>query len=59
MAFAPQIRDPERHKFTTPSGKIEIYSMALAAKPDPYGLGRHPADPDLDRAGRRRTRAIR
>jgi anaerobic dimethyl sulfoxide reductase subunit A len=40
VAFAAQIRDPEHHKFSTPSGKIEIYSMALAAKPDPYGLGR-------------------
>jgi anaerobic dimethyl sulfoxide reductase subunit A len=38
VAFAAQIRDPETHKFTTPSGKIEIYSMALAANPDPYGL---------------------
>ena len=40
-----EIRDPERHKFTTPSGKIEIYSMALAANPDPYGLGRIPPIP--------------
>jgi anaerobic dimethyl sulfoxide reductase subunit A len=39
VAFAREIRDPERHPFTTPSGKIEIYSMALAANPDPYGLG--------------------
>jgi anaerobic dimethyl sulfoxide reductase subunit A len=39
VAFAREIRDPERHRFTTPSGKIEIYSMALAANPDPYGLG--------------------
>jgi anaerobic dimethyl sulfoxide reductase subunit A len=39
VAFAAEIRDPERHRFTTPSGKIEIYSMTLAAKPDPYGLG--------------------
>jgi len=39
VAFAQQIRDPDNHKFTTPSGKIEIYSMAMAAKPDPYGLG--------------------
>jgi anaerobic dimethyl sulfoxide reductase subunit A len=45
VAFARQIRDPENHKFTTPSGKIEIYSMALAAKPDPYGLGRIPPIP--------------
>jgi anaerobic dimethyl sulfoxide reductase subunit A len=39
VAFAREIRDPEQHPFTTPSGKIEIYSMTLAAKPDPYGLG--------------------
>jgi len=45
VAFARQIRDPEHHPFTTPSGKIEIYSMAIAAKPDPYGLGRIPAIP--------------
>jgi hypothetical protein len=42
VAFAAQIRDPDTHKFTTPSGKIEIYSMAMAAKPDPYGLGAMP-----------------
>ncbi|MEA2851798.1 MAG: anaerobic dimethyl sulfoxide reductase subunit, partial [Rhodospirillaceae bacterium] len=45
VAFAAQIRDPETHKFTTPSGKIEIYSMALAANPDPYGLGHIPPIP--------------
>ena len=45
VAFAPQIRDPDNHKFTTPSGKIEIYSMAMAAKPDPYGLGAMPPIP--------------
>ena len=28
-----------------PSGKIEIYSTALAANPDPYGLGRIPPIP--------------
>jgi anaerobic dimethyl sulfoxide reductase subunit A len=40
VAFAKNIREPEAHPFTTPSGKIEIYSMAIAANPDPYGLGR-------------------
>ena len=45
MAFAAQIRDPDNHRFTTPSGKIEIYSMAMAAKPDPYGLGAMPPIP--------------
>ncbi len=45
VAFAREIRDPERHPFSTPSGKIEIYSMALAANPDPYGLGPIPPIP--------------
>src|SRR6476619_891977 len=45
VAFAREIRDPARHKFTTPSGKIEIYSMAMAANPDPYGLGPMPPIP--------------
>jgi anaerobic dimethyl sulfoxide reductase subunit A len=45
VAFAKNIRDPEGHPFTTPSGKIEIYSMAIAARPDPYGLGAIPAIP--------------
>ena len=43
---------PERHRFTTPSGKIEIYSMALAANPDPYGLGAIPPIPTWVAAGR-------
>ncbi|OLB98782.1 MAG: hypothetical protein AUH30_07000 [Candidatus Rokubacteria bacterium 13_1_40CM_68_15] len=45
VAFAREIRDPERHPFSTPSGKIEIYSMALAANPDPCGLGIIPPIP--------------
>ena len=45
VAFAREIRDPERHPFTTPSGKIEIYSMRLAENPDPYGLGPIPPIP--------------
>jgi molybdopterin guanine dinucleotide-containing S/N-oxide reductase-like protein len=45
VAFAREIRDPARHPFSTPSGKIEIYSTALAANPDPYGLGTIPPIP--------------
>jgi anaerobic dimethyl sulfoxide reductase subunit A len=45
VAFAREIRDPENHRFTTPSGKIEVYSMALAARPDYYGLGVIPPIP--------------
>src|SRR5947207_888144 len=45
VAFAREIRDPARHPFTTPSGKIEIYSMAIATNPDPYGLGAIPPIP--------------
>lgn len=45
VAFAKQIRDPDKHKFSTPSGKIEIYSTVLAEKPDLYGLGAMPAIP--------------
>ena len=45
VAFAKEIRDPERHPFSTPSGKIEIYSMTLAANPDPCGLGTIPPIP--------------
>jgi anaerobic dimethyl sulfoxide reductase subunit A len=45
VAFAQEIRDPEGHPFSTPSGKIEIYSIGLAAQPDPYGLGSIPPIP--------------
>jgi anaerobic dimethyl sulfoxide reductase subunit A len=45
VAFAREIRDPENHKFSTPSGKIELYSTTLADNPDPYGLGAIPPIP--------------
>jgi anaerobic dimethyl sulfoxide reductase subunit A len=40
VAFAREIRDPDRHPFSTPSGKIEIYATRLAENPSPCGLGR-------------------
>ena len=45
VAFADQVRDPVAHPFSTPSGKIEIYSTSIAANPDPHGLGRIPPIP--------------
>jgi len=45
VAFAAEARDPVAHPFSTPSGKIEIYSAALAANPDPCGLGPIPPIP--------------
>jgi anaerobic selenocysteine-containing dehydrogenase len=33
------------HKFTTPSGKIEVHSAVLAARPDFYGLSVIPPIP--------------
>ncbi len=45
VAFAADIRDPDNHRFTTPSSQIEIYSLAMAAKPDRYGLGAMPPIP--------------
>ena len=45
VAFAAEVRDPVAHPFSTPSGKIEIYSATLAASPDPCGLGPVPPIP--------------
>src|SRR4030095_15384429 len=45
VGFRGETPRPERHPFSTPSGKIEIYSMTLAEKPDPYGLGAIPPIP--------------
>ncbi len=45
VAFSQQISDPDNHRFSTPSGRIEIYSTTLAANPDPYGLGVIPPIP--------------
>ncbi len=45
VAFADEVRDPAGHPFSTPSGKIEIYSTSIAANPDPHGLGRIPPIP--------------
>jgi anaerobic dimethyl sulfoxide reductase subunit A len=59
VAFAREIRDPERHPFSTPSGKIEIYSMAIAADPDPYGLGPIPPIPTWIDDGRPATHPLR
>ena len=45
VAFAKEIRDPENHKFATPSGKIELYSTHLQNDPNPYGIGEIPPIP--------------
>ncbi len=45
VAFARQIREGAAHPFSTPSGRIEIYSSSLAANPDPHGLGIVPPIP--------------
>jgi anaerobic dimethyl sulfoxide reductase subunit A len=45
VAFAAEVQDPAGHPFSTPSGKIEIYSATLAASPDPCGLGPIPPIP--------------
>jgi DmsA/YnfE family anaerobic dimethyl sulfoxide reductase A subunit len=45
VAFAREVRAPNLHPFSTPSGKIEVYSTTIAAKPDVYGLGPIPAVP--------------
>ncbi|MDP2952801.1 MAG: molybdopterin-dependent oxidoreductase, partial [Chloroflexota bacterium] len=35
VSFKRQIEDPERHRFPTPSGKIELFSQLLADMKDP------------------------
>lgn len=45
VAYAENVRDPEQHPFSTPSGKIEVYSTTIARDPDPYGLGPIPPIP--------------
>ena len=45
VAYTEQINDPQNHKFSTPSGKIEVYCTTLADNSDPYGLGEMSAVP--------------
>ncbi|HUG35606.1 MAG TPA: molybdopterin-dependent oxidoreductase [Candidatus Limnocylindrales bacterium] len=45
VAFAREVREPWAHPFSTPSGRIEIYSTTIAARPDVYGLGAIPPIP--------------
>jgi anaerobic dimethyl sulfoxide reductase subunit A len=45
VAFAREIREPEKHPFSTPSGKIEIYATRLAENDDLCGLGPIPPIP--------------
>ncbi|MGC8475978.1 MAG: molybdopterin-containing oxidoreductase family protein [Acetobacteraceae bacterium] len=39
VAYAREIREGAAYPFSTPSGKIEVYCPALAADPNPCGLG--------------------
>ena len=57
VAFAREVRDPERHPFSTPSGKIEIYSTTPRRPARPVRARADPADSDLDPADAT-TRAI-
>jgi anaerobic dimethyl sulfoxide reductase subunit A len=43
VAFEEEIRDPEHHPFSTPSGKVEIFSKTLhdMAQPDISGVARY------------------
>jgi anaerobic dimethyl sulfoxide reductase subunit A len=39
VAFTREVSDPDRYPFSTPSGRIEVYSTTIAGNPDMYGLG--------------------
>jgi anaerobic dimethyl sulfoxide reductase subunit A len=45
VAFTREVRDPEHYPFSTPSGRIEVYSTTIATDPNMYGLGSIPAVP--------------
>ncbi len=45
VAYAREIREGAAYPFSTPSGKIEVYCPALAADPNPCGLGPIPPVP--------------
>ena len=45
MAFAREVRDPGRHPFSTPSGKIELYSRRSPRSRTPTGSAPIPPIP--------------
>ncbi len=54
VAFAQQIRDPDNHRFSTPSGHDRDLLDDLGCQSRSVWAGRYPADPHLDNAARRR-----